>query len=148
MSWSVWKNRSFIDILKTNLVNQMAGPCTHCNSSSESKDRLAESILRAFTENNSTCILSLVVSRAQNPTPAQKSALTPTLDLPSIYTDVNLQKTTKLALELFFKGQKHIIKFLSKSRDLWLHHYVFKPMQKLLFISKIFVCIIVLLSCL
>lgn len=35
--------------------------------------------------------------------------LTPalTLGLPSMYTNINFYKTTKLALELFVKGEKH-----------------------------------------
>ena len=41
------------------------------------------------------------VSRA--PTSAPASALGP----PGRYTDKNLQRTTKLALELFIKGQEH-----------------------------------------
>lgn len=72
--------------------------CIYCNSSLSSKDKLAKSALKAFINSNCTptaifnvfCILI--------------SAFAPVSGLPSMYIDINLQKTIKSALELFFKG--------------------------------------------
>ena len=83
----------------------MAGPRTRrspCqNPPPPSKDELAE----APTE--STSIPFPVVSWAQTPAPAPNLAPAPAsaLSLPGTYTDVNLQRATKLTLELFVKGQ-------------------------------------------
>ena len=83
----------------------MAGPCTRRNPPFGGEDELAE----APTEGNSTP----AISRAPTPAPAQAlaptSAPTPASvpGPPGRYTDKNLQRTTKLALELFVKGQEH-----------------------------------------
>ena len=81
----------------------MAGLCTRCNPPFSGKDELAG----APIEGNSTP----AVSRALTPAPAQAPALTPTPASapgpPGRYTDEDLQRATKLALESFVKGQEH-----------------------------------------
>ena len=83
----------------------MAGPRTRRNPPLGGEDELAG----APTEGNSTPSPSPVVSQA--PAPAQASA--PTLapasapGPPGRYTDEDLQRATKLALESFVKGQEH-----------------------------------------
>lgn len=54
---------------------------------------------RALTEGSDILSLTLIVFSAFIPTPTQTPALT--LNLPDMYMNVNLQKATKLALELF-----------------------------------------------
>ena len=83
----------------------MAGPSTHRNLPFGGKDELAG----ASTKRNSTS----AVFCAPTPAPAQALASTPTPapasvpGLPGRYTDKNLQRATKLALESFVKGQEH-----------------------------------------
>ena len=81
----------------------MAGLYTRCNFSLGGKDKLA----KAFIKRNSTP----AVFRAPTPVPAQAPAptLAPTSASgpPGRYTDEDLQRATKLALELFVKGQEH-----------------------------------------
>ena len=77
----------------------MAGPRTHRNASG------------APTNGSGTSKPTPAISRAPTPAPAQASAPIPTpasaLGPPGRYTDKNLQRATKLALELFVKGQEH-----------------------------------------
>ena len=83
----------------------MAGPRTRRNPPLGGKDELAG----APTEGNSTP----AVSHTPTPAPAQALALTPAPAPASVpgplgrYTDEDLQRATKLALELFVKGQEH-----------------------------------------
>lgn len=85
----------------TLLANQMAGLYICRNSFPASKNKLAG---RASTDSSSI----LVVSYTLTPTPSLVFAFVPApvfaLSPLSRYTDKNLQKTTKLALELFVKG--------------------------------------------
>ena len=80
----------------------MAGPRTRCNLLFGGKDKLAG----AFTKGNSTP----AVSCAPIPAPAQAPAPTPAPasapGLPGRYTDEDLQRPTKLALDSFVKGQE------------------------------------------
>ena len=69
------------------------------------KDELVEDAPRAFIEGSGICTLTLAVSRAS--TPASAPAFTSAPGLPGKYTNENLQKATKLAPELFVKGQEH-----------------------------------------
>ena len=69
----------------------MAGPHTRRNAGG------------APTNDSGTPVPYPVVSRA--PTPASATASVP--GPPGRYTDEDLQRTTKLALELFVKGQEH-----------------------------------------
>ena len=83
----------------------MARPCTRRNASG------------ALTNDNGTSESISAVSHTPTPAPAQIPALahapTPTPapasapGLPGRYTDEDLQRVTKLALELFVKGQEH-----------------------------------------
>ena len=81
----------------------MAGSRTHRNPSLGGKDELAG----APTKGNSTPAVSHastpIPAYAPAPTPAPASAPGP----PERYTDKDLQRDTKLALELFVKGQEH-----------------------------------------
>ena len=83
----------------------MAGPRTRRNPPLGGEDELAG----APTEGNSTP----AVSRAPTPAPAQALAPTPAPAPASVpgppgrYTDEDLQRATKLALESFVKGQEH-----------------------------------------
>ena len=81
----------------------MAGPRTRRNPPLGGEDELAG----APTEGNSTPSPSPVVSQAQTPAPAQAPAPTPAPGPPGRYTDEDLQRATKLALESFVKGQEH-----------------------------------------
>ena len=81
----------------------MAGPRTRCNPPLGDKDELAG----ALTEGNSTSLPSPVVSQAQTPAPTQAPAPTPAPGPLERYTDKDLQRATKLALESFVKGQEH-----------------------------------------
>lgn len=58
-----------------------------------------ELVEETHTKGNKILTPILAVSFAQTPTAAP--------GLPSLYTDFDLQKATKFALELFVKGQKH-----------------------------------------
>ena len=83
----------------------MAGPRNRRNPPLGGEDELAG----APTEGNSTP----AVSRAPTPAPARALAPTPAPAPASVpgppgrYTDKNLQRATKLALESFVKGQEH-----------------------------------------
>ena len=86
----------------------MAGPRTchspRCNPLPSSKDKFAGGPPGAPTKGSNTPTPSPPVSRAQ--TPADAPAPTPAP--PSgTYTDVDLQRATKLALESFVQGQAH-----------------------------------------
>ena len=82
----------------------MAGLRIRRNPPLSGKDELAG----ASIERNSTSSPFSVVSQASTPAPAQASILTPASALPSgrpgRYTDKDLQKAIKLALESFVKG--------------------------------------------
>lgn len=64
-----------------------------------SKNELAEDAPGAPTEGSSTPTPSPAISPALTPVPAQ--APTPAPGLPGMYTNIDLQKATRLALELF-----------------------------------------------
>ena len=81
----------------------MPGLCTRSNLPLGNKNELAE----APTKRNSTLSPSLVVSQAQTPAPTQAPAFTPAPGPPGRYTDKDLQRTNKLALDLFVKSQEH-----------------------------------------
>lgn len=86
----------------------MAGLYIYYNLVFIGKDEL---VGKVFTKNSNTLILSPNIFQAQIFAPTQASAPTqapaPTSGLPNMCTNVDLQKTTRLALELFFKGQKY-----------------------------------------
>lgn len=73
----------------------MANLYTCCNFASISKDKFIEDAPRILTKGSNTLTL----------TPAIFHAFASTPSLLGMYTDVNLQKTNKLALELFIKDQ-------------------------------------------
>lgn len=66
-----------------------------------SKNKPIRNALEAFTNNNNTFSLISIAFYIFIP------ILTLNLGLLNIYTNVNLQKTIRLALELFFKSQKY-----------------------------------------
>ena len=74
----------------------MAASCT-CHNTEEAPG--------ALTDGNGTPVSTLAISCAPTPAPAQTLALAP--GPLGWYTDENLQRTTKLALESFVQGQKH-----------------------------------------
>lgn len=90
-------------------TNQMAGLHT-CRNAREA--------LKAFNNNSGTSIsippisciptLALTEASAQALISALAQAAALALDLPSKHLNENLQKTTKLALELFLQNQKYI----------------------------------------
>lgn len=80
----------------------MAGLYICRNPALIEEDKLVESIP---TKGSNIPTLFLANFCAQIPAFAQ--ALTPALGLLSRYTNVDLQKATKLALKLFVKGQEH-----------------------------------------
>ena len=94
-------------------ASQVAGPRTRrsrrLNHPPSGEDELAGAPTK------STPTPSPVVSRTQTPAPAQNPAPAPALapvpalasGQPGMYTDVDLQRATRLALELFVKGQEH-----------------------------------------
>lgn len=79
----------------------MAGSHTCYNFPSTRKDKLAKNTLRASTKGNGTSTLTFVAFWAPTLAPAPAFAPTPTLVLPGLYMDVDLQRATKLALESF-----------------------------------------------
>lgn len=87
----------------------MAKTRTCHNPAPTGKNKLAKNTVRAPTKNNSTFTSILAVFRALTPVLAQDPVLAKVFISGSldIYTDENLQKTTRLALELFMKGQKY-----------------------------------------
>ena len=74
------------------------------NSPSGGKDEFARGLLRVPNKGSNTPIPSPPVSRAQ--TPADALAPTPA-PLRGTYTNMNLQRATKLALKSFVQGQAH-----------------------------------------
>lgn len=88
--------------------NKIAGLYTHRNPVPVGKDELAKNVT---TESSNTFILSLAIFWAQTSTPAWilAHAQAPALasGLPDIYTNINLQKTTRLALKSFVESQKY-----------------------------------------
>ena len=90
----------------------MAGPHTCCNFFADGKDKLAG---KTFTNDSGTLKPTPAVSHTPIPAlaqilaPAQALAPTPatasTSGPPARYIDKDLNGTTKLALELFVKGQ-------------------------------------------
>ena len=83
----------------------MTGPRTRrslrCNPPPDGENELAGSLPGALTESSNTPTSSPPVFRAQTPTDAP--ALTPAPPR-GTYTNVDLQKATKLALKLFVQG--------------------------------------------
>ena len=78
----------------------MAGPKTQCNLPPAGKDELAGG---APSKGSGTSTPTSAAFRALTPALAPASALSP----PGKYTDKDLQRATKLALESFVWGQKH-----------------------------------------
>lgn len=82
---------------------------------STGNNKLAEDALEASTKSNVTSIPTFTVFSASTPALTQAPALTwmPALaqasapGLPSLYTDVDPHKATKLALESFVPSQKY-----------------------------------------
>lgn len=83
----------------------MAKPWTRCNFTFVSKDELTGDILEAHTRNSGIFTLISIVFCAFTLALAQTPTLIPGLS--SIYLNLNLQKATKLALELFIKSQEY-----------------------------------------
>lgn len=83
----------------------MAKLWTRCNSTFVSKDKLIRDILEAHTRNNGIFTLISIVFCAFTLALAQTPALIPGLS--SMYPNLNLQKATKLVLELFVKSQEY-----------------------------------------
>lgn len=80
----------------------MAGPRTWRNPSPVGKDKLTgKTPSKSSDTPTSTSIISCasISAPTQNPAPAPSQL--------GMYTNVDLQRATKLALELFVKGQKH-----------------------------------------
>ena len=84
----------------------MVGPCTRCSSCRNSplggEEELVGGPPGAPTEGSNTLTLSPTIFRAQ--TPADALAPTPA-SLRGTYTNVDLQRASKLALESFIQGQ-------------------------------------------
>ena len=78
----------------------MAGPRTWRNAPPAGNDELAG---RAPSKGSGIPTPTPAASRAPIPAPASASALGP----PGKYTDEDLQRATKLVLELFLLGQEH-----------------------------------------
>ena len=78
----------------------MAGPRTRHNPTPVGEDELAGGV---STEGSNT----FTSSPAQTPAPAPAQAPAPSPGPPGMYINVDLQRTTRLVLELFVKGQKH-----------------------------------------
>ena len=85
----------------------MAGPRTRRNPPLGGKDELAG----APTKGNSTpavsCAPTPAPAQGPAPTPAPASVPASAQGPPRRYMDEDLQRATKLALELFVKGQEH-----------------------------------------
>ena len=71
------------------------------------RPHICHNIGKAPINNSNTLILTSIVSCAFTLAPAQYFAFTSAPGLPKRYTDEDLQRAIKLALELFVKGQKH-----------------------------------------
>lgn len=80
----------------------MAKPRTCRNSALVSKDEFAK---KDLIKNNSTFTSIPAVFYTFTLISAKTLALIP--GLPDLYMDMNLQRIIKLALKLFFKGEKH-----------------------------------------
>lgn len=92
----------------------MAGPYNCHNPTLVADDKLVGSV---STKGSNTCISSPAMFQAQIPTLAQ--ALAPTPGLQDMYTNIDLQRASKLALTFFVKGQnngKAKLAFLHKGR--------------------------------
>lgn len=76
----------------------MADPGACHNPLPASKDKFAE---KALIDSSNIPVISYALI------PALPQALTPAVDPPNLYTSDDVQKTTKLALELFVRGQEH-----------------------------------------
>lgn len=89
----------------------MAGPCTCHNSPPTSDNELAINALKAPTKSSGTPTPTRAVSCVPTLAPAQvfapAQALAPVPDPPGSYTDEDLQRATKLAVNLYNKGQEH-----------------------------------------
>ena len=80
----------------------MAGPRTHRNASGAPTNNSNTSVSTPAISCTLTPAPAQTFVPAQAPTPAPTSASDP----PGKYTDEDLQRATKLALELFVKGQE------------------------------------------
>lgn len=80
----------------------MARLQTRYNLALVGEDKFAEDVT---TKDSNTPTLSLAISCPQTPASAQVPIFAPSL--PGMYTNINLQKATRLALELFIKGQEY-----------------------------------------
>ena len=84
----------------THPANQMAGPRIRRNPPPADKDELAGGV---SSEGGGIPTLTSTTSKALTPALVPASTLGP----PGKYTDEDLQRATKLALELFVQGQEH-----------------------------------------
>ena len=84
----------------------MADPRTcrsfRCNPSPGGENEFIGGLLGASTKDSNTPTPSLTIFQAQTHTPAPTPA-----SLGGTYTNVDLQRATKLALESFVQGQAH-----------------------------------------
>ena len=89
----------------------MTGPYTYHNSSLTSENELTRDAWGAPTKDSGTPTPISIVFYAPTPTPTQVPAPAqtpaPIPSPPGLYTDANLQRGTKLALQLFVKGQEY-----------------------------------------
>ena len=99
-SASLFGRRRRLPLEPTYPANQMARPRTRRNSPPAGKDELVE---EAPSEGNGTPTSTPAASRAPTPALAPASAPGP----PGKYTDEDLQRASKLALESFVQGQEH-----------------------------------------
>ena len=85
----------------------MVGPQTRCDPPPSSEDELAGDAPGAHIKGSGTPTPTSAISSAPTPAPAQAPAPVQTLTLvpgPGPYMDADIQRATKLALELFVKG--------------------------------------------
>lgn len=82
------------------MAYQIAGPQTRHNLALVGEDELADGA-------SIKCSNILMPFSAQTPTPRQGLAFAPALGLPDMYTNVDLQRITSLALELFVKAKEY-----------------------------------------
>ena len=101
-SASLFGRKRRLPLESTHPANQMACPRTRCNPPPAGKDELAR---RTLFEGSGIPTPTPAASRA--PTPAHTQDPIPVPGLPDMYTNIDLQRATSLALELFVKGQEH-----------------------------------------
>lgn len=87
----------------------MAGLQTHCNPCHNpqlaSKNKLAEGAPKALIDNKSIFASTSILTASHAPISALASIL---ILSENTYTDVDLQKVIKLALDLFIQDQVHV----------------------------------------